>query len=98
MGGRLLAVSVDPPQRSAQVVERNGLEFPILADTEREVIRAYGVVHAGGGPEGGDIAIPAQFLIGRDGKILWRFVSSHVQYRVDPDELLRTIREHAGGP
>lgn len=98
LGGQVLAVSVDPPQKSAQVVERNGLEFSILSDTDRTVIRNFGLVHAGGGPDGGDIAIPAQFLIGRDGRILWRYLSTHVQYRVNPAELASIIRERFEKP
>ncbi|GMU81186.1 MAG: hypothetical protein AMXMBFR47_10570 [Planctomycetota bacterium] len=91
-GGRLLAVSVDSPERSRQVVERFRLPFPILADEERDVIRAYGLVHAGGAPDGGDIAIPTLMLLGTDGRVLWRRVAPNVMDRLDPAEALAAVR------
>lgn len=94
MGGKLLAVSADPPQQSAKVVQKHRLNFAILSDSDLRVMRAFGVVHSGGGPKGEDIAIPSHFLIGRDGRIVWRFISSRVQDRVDPSDLLSAVRAH----
>ncbi|MCG3128782.1 MAG: hypothetical protein CHACPFDD_03674 [Phycisphaerae bacterium] len=73
-------------------MQRHDLPFPILSDTERHVIRAFGVLHAGGAPNGGDIAIPSHFLIDRDGRIVWRFIATRVQNRPDPAELIGRIR------
>ncbi|MEP0846825.1 MAG: peroxiredoxin [Phycisphaerae bacterium] len=88
-GVRVVAVSVDPPQHSQQAVERLGLRFPILSDSERSVIHKYGVVHRGGGPGGEDIAIPAHFLIDRHGRIVWRRIAGRIQDRPDPREIVR---------
>jgi len=95
-GGRLLAVAVDPPDKARGVVERNHLEFPLLCDTDREVIRAYGLVHAGMGPEGGDIAIPAHVLIDRNGQIVSTYVSSRIQTRLSPRDTLASLRRLPG--
>lgn len=92
LGGRLLAVSVDSPERSRQVVERFKLPFAILADENRGVIRAYGLVHKGGAPDGGDIAIPTLMLVGTDGRVLWRRVAPNVMDRLDPAEALAAVR------
>lgn len=92
-GGRVLAISVDPPAKSKSVVERNRLPFPILADENREVIGNYGVRHRGGGPNGSDIAIPASFLIERDGVVIWRHVSELVQDRPDPALILSWVEK-----
>jgi peroxiredoxin Q/BCP len=89
-GGRLLAVAVDSPQQSRRVVEGNDLPFPILCDTEREVVRAYGLLHEDGG-QTGDIAIPAHILIDRGGRIVWRRLSDKVQDRPDPQEVLQQV-------
>ena len=91
-GGRLLAVAVDPPQDAARVVESAGLEFPILCNTRREVVRAYGLMHKGGGLDGSDIAIPAHLLIDRDGRIISRYVSRRIQDRLHPDDVLATVK------
>lgn len=91
-GGTILAVAVDPPREALRVVEKNRLDFPVLCDVQRRVIRDYGLVHAGGAPDGGDIAVPAHMLIGRDGRIVWRRVSGRVQDRPVPEEVLKQIR------
>lgn len=92
MGGGILAISVDTPQQSRRVVDKQHLAFPILADVDRKVIRAYGVLHPGGSPGGQDIALPSQFLIGRDGRIAWSVVAHHAQERPHPTEIIKQIR------
>lgn len=91
-GVQIVAVSVDPISKTSTAAERLGLRFPLLSDTERTAIRAYGLVHAGGGPGGEDVALPAQFLIGRDGRILWRRLAGRIQDRPDPRAVLEHIR------
>jgi thioredoxin-dependent peroxiredoxin len=92
-GGELFAISVDPPEASRRLVEKKELPFPILSDTERKVIQSYGLVHPHGGMHGEDIAIPAQILVGRDGKILNRHISARVTDRLDPDDVVEMIRK-----
>lgn len=57
------------------------------------MIRRYGVLHAGGGPTGEDIALPAQFLIARDRTIRWRHVSQRVQQRMDPAAIMAEVEK-----
>lgn len=95
LGVGILAVSVDSAARSQSAAERLDLKFPLLGDHERSVIREYGVVHARGGPNGDDIAIPAHFLLDSRGQIVWRHIGDRVQSRPDPQEILRIVREHA---
>lgn len=75
------------------MVERNKLSFPILADESRTVLKQFGLLHAGAGPGGSDIAIPAHILIDRGGAIRWTRVSSLVQDRPDPKEVLEQIQK-----
>ncbi|RJP34287.1 MAG: hypothetical protein C4547_11240 [Phycisphaerales bacterium] len=96
LGVTLAAVSVDSPEQSRRVVEARGLPFPILADQEQTLIGALGLVHAGGGPGGADIAIPAHVLVDRQGRILWRYVSDKVQNRLDPSDVLEHVRSAIG--
>ena len=90
--GRLLAISVDPPKKSLRVVRKQGLGFSILSDEDRKVIREYGIVHEGGGPNGGDIAVPAMFLIDRDGKLVWFHRAVRITDRALPSEVLKIIQ------
>ena len=89
--GRLLAISVDPPDTSRSLVRELGLSFPVLADTERRVVRQYGLLHPAGAPGGTDIAIPAHFLVDREGKIRWRHVAHRIEDRPDPARVLEEI-------
>ena len=55
-------------------VEKRSYPFPFLFDEKRAVTRAYGVYHALG-VDAYNIARPATFVIGADGKICWIAVS-----------------------
>jgi peroxiredoxin len=92
-GGVLLAVSVDTPEESRALAQAEKLPFRILADTTRDVLRRYGLLHAGGGPGGADIAVPALFLVRPDGRIAWRHIARRVQDRADPQEIQDAIAE-----
>ena len=90
-----MAVSVDPVADNKRVVEELGLEFPILADESRTAIEDYGVLHAGGGIGGRDIARPAIFLIGPDGAVLWRYLPDNWRIRIRPEKLIAVVRDLA---
>ena len=89
-GGTLMAISADEPADARRIAERFHLEFPVLADPKLEVISAYGLRHVGG-YGGRDIAAPAHFLIGTDGKVKWRFISHRQQERAGNDADIRAI-------
>jgi peroxiredoxin len=76
-----------------RVVEKLGLDFPILSDADGDVTAAFGLLHSGGGIGGTDIARPAILLIGPDGVVRWRELTSNWRVRVRPDALLAAIKE-----
>ena len=79
----MLAVSVDPPAESKKVVEHNHLPFDILSDQGAKVVTQLGLLHHA--PMGrGDISLPANFLIDKNGRIVWRHIADYVQNRPDP--------------
>lgn len=90
--GRVLALSVDDPDLSKAVVEEDGLSFAILSDAGGSVIRSYGLAHAGGGPRGELIAVPAQLLVRADGSIAWQHVARRITDRADPRDTLAAIQ------
>lgn len=90
-GGTLLAISADSPPELAELARAQDLRFPLLSDPDRQVIRAYGLLHTGGGPGGGDIAIPAQVLVRSDGSVAWRHVSGTITDRMDPADTLAAL-------
>ena len=48
------------------------------------------------GPRGRPIAIPANFLIDRDGHVAWEYISARVQQRMNPADLLKEVQTRAG--
>src|SRR5262245_61692982 len=78
-GGRVFAISVDPPADHAKLVASERLPFMLLSDERHEAIESYGLVHEVA--PGQDIALPAQILVRRDGSVAWSHVSRAVQDR-----------------
>ena len=73
------------------VVDKLGLEFPILSDANRQLITAFGLVHSAGSIDGGDIARPGIFIIAPDGRVAWRKLPENWRVRVRPDELIDAL-------
>ena len=90
-GGRILAVGVEPPETARELVRDLALPFPVLCDVDRAAIRAYGIVHEGGGIEGETIAVPAELLVRADGTIAWSHVATRITDRADPADVLIAI-------
>lgn len=83
----MIAISIDPTDRSEAFVATRGLTFPLLSDPKMTVIRAYGVEHVGK-----DIALPASFVIKQDGTIAYRYVGENPRDRPSVDDLLAQIK------
>ncbi len=92
LGVPLLAISADRPEDARRLAARQNLSFPILCDTKREVVKAYGLLHEDGGPYGNDIAIPAHVLIDKNGRIVSRHVSKRAQDRLHPVDIVAAAR------
>jgi len=90
LDGEVLAISVDPPETSREVVERLGLDYDILSDPGARVIEQYGVLHVDGGLDG-DVARPAGFILDRDGQVVWRELTENWRIRLRPDRVLEQL-------
>jgi peroxiredoxin len=75
------------------VVDKLDLNYPILSDSDREVITAYGLVHPGASIDGSDIARPATFVIGPDGRVVWRNLTENWRVRVRPDTVIDAVED-----
>jgi len=85
----VIAISVDPPDESREIVEAYDLSFPILSDIGAETIRTYGVAHRDGDPMNDtDIARPATFILDREGLVVWSHLPRNWRIRPRPQELL----------
>ena len=84
----IVAVSVDPPNRSAALRKDLGIAFPLLSDPSRRTITEWGLLNE---HEKGGIAIPATILIDPGLKV--RFSSAEqVARRVAASEMLALVR------
>ena len=89
---RPVAISVDTPEVSRNLAGKAGYTFPILSDPQAETIRRYNLLHKGGGPEGSDIARPAEFLVDSSGTVRWTNFTEDIRIRARADEMLAASR------
>ena len=89
---RPVAISVDPPDVSRDLCKRAGYTFTFLADPKAEAIRSYKVLHAGAGPNGEDIARPAEFLVDSSGTVRWVNLTEDVRLRARAEQILAAAR------
>jgi peroxiredoxin len=87
-----VAISVDAPEVSRNLAAKTGYTFPILSDPKAETIRRYSLLHKGGGPEGSDIARPAEFLVDSSGTVRWTNFTEDIRVRAKADEMLAAAR------
>ena len=89
---RPVAISVDSPEASRNLIQQSGYTFPFLSDTKAEVIRRYDLVHAGAGENGVDISRPAEFLVDRNGTVRWMMLTENYWVRARPEEILEKAK------
>jgi len=89
---RPVAISVDKPEVSRNLANKEGYTFPILSDPQTETIRRYNLLHKACGPEGSDIARPAEFLVDSSGTVRWTNFTEDVRIRAKADEMLAAAR------
>jgi peroxiredoxin len=90
-GFRVVAISVDAPEVNRQHCQKLGFTYPFLSDAKAEVIQRYDLLHKGGGPNGADIARPAEFLIDSTGTVCWANLTESVFVRARPEQVLKVI-------
>lgn len=71
---------------SRSLAQALGVRFPLVSDEQRKLIRSYGVLDAEN-----DIAWPAIFVVGRDGRVFWRSLAESPSKRAGVDEILEAL-------
>ncbi len=87
---RIVAISVDPPEVSRNLAEKQGYTFPILADEKLQVIKKLDLLHPGGF-NGQDIARPAEFLLDPKGVVRWVNLTEDYKRRATPEQVLKVL-------
>jgi peroxiredoxin len=87
-GIRPVAISVDYPEVSRELCEKQRYTFTFLSDPELEAIRRFDLVHTGAGEYGRDIARSAEFLIDGLGTVRWVNLTENYWVRARPEQML----------
>jgi peroxiredoxin len=97
-GIRVVGISVDPPDINRKQSQKLNYTFPLLSDAKAEVIRRYGVLHPRAGPNGTDIARPAEFLIDSNSIVRWVNLTQNIAVRARPEQVFSALNEfdHVG--
>ena len=91
-GVRPIAISVDPPDVSANFCKLANLTYTFLSDPKLETIRRYDLVHPGG-HEGNDISRSAEFLVDSSGTVRWENFTEDIRVRPRADQMLAEARK-----
>ena len=86
-GAKVLAISADTPWSHRAFAEDRGIEFPLLSDFDREVVRSYGVEHEVGFPE------RAYFVVDREGAVRAKKVEETPKDRPGLEEVLQDLEK-----
>jgi len=89
---RPVAISVDKPEESRDLMRKAHYTFTFLSDPNLDAIRRYDIVHKGAGMGGRDIARPAEFLVDRDGVVRWRNLTEDIRVRARPEAMLAAAK------
>ena len=92
-GVRPVAISVDAPSVSEDLSKKAGYSFTILSDPDGAVIRQYHLLHAAAGPDGHDIARPAEFLVDRTKIVRWTNFTEDIRVRARANEMLAAANQ-----
>ena len=71
-GAELLAISSDDVSLTKKTTEKEGLTYPVLADTNKNVINTYNVLDQ----SFETIARPATYIIAQDATVAWKSIDT----------------------
>lgn len=94
LGANVVGISVDGPFANKFFVQNRHLNFPVLSDYRREVIRKYGIVMNRLGPlEGYDAAKRSVFILDENGKVIYRWVSDNPLIEPNYNEIKDALKK-----
>ena len=85
-GADVVAISSDDLATSTAFARDEKLSYPLLADPDMAAILAWGVRH-----RGKSMAVPAVFIVDRDGIVRWRRIGESISDRTDIEEILDAL-------
>ncbi|HKX81352.1 MAG TPA: peroxiredoxin [Nitrososphaera sp.] len=96
LGANVIGISVDGPFANKFFVQNRHLNFPVLSDYRRDVISRYGIVMKDlASLKGYNAAKRSVFILDKDGKVIYRWVSDSPLIEPNYDEIKETLRKSA---
>lgn len=93
LGANIVGISVDGPYANKFFVQNRHLNFPVLSDYRRDVIKKYGIVmNRLGTLEGYDAAKRSVFILDENGKVIYKWVSDNPAVEPDYDVIKDVLR------
>lgn len=90
VGAKVFGISVDSPFVTDRFRASENIPFPILSDFNKDVSRSYGALHEElMGLKG--VSKRAAFVIGRDGRVRYAWISDDPSKQVPFDEVLAAL-------
>jgi peroxiredoxin len=88
LNAQVVGISVNDPWTNKAFAEANKLQFPILCDYTREVVRKFNVFHDNfGGLKGYTVAKRSIFVLDPEGVLRYRWVSEDPDRQPNYDEV-----------
>ncbi|QKR00175.1 peroxiredoxin [Metallosphaera tengchongensis] len=88
---QVLGISVDPPFSNKAFKEANKLNFPVLSDYRRDAVKTYGVDMEFPPLPGYVIAKRAVFVIDKEGRIAYKWVSEDLGKEPSYEEIEKVV-------
>lgn len=86
MNARVVALSVDPTDKSTALKGKLGVKLPLYQDREGKVAKAWGVFD-----EDAEIALASSFVVAPGGRIIYRFIGTSQRARPPVQEFFDAI-------
>jgi peroxiredoxin len=95
LGGRLLGISVESDRAHKAFAEHLRLDFPLLSDFNREVVRQYGIQYDEQHPFSGmhGMSKRAAFVIAPDGTVRYKWVTDDPLIAPDVGQVIECLQE-----
>jgi peroxiredoxin len=93
LNGQVVGISVDSPFANKAFAAQNNLQFPLLSDYSREVIKQYGGVHEDfSGLKGYSAAKRAVFIVDTNGNVKYAWVSENPGVEPDYNAITQALK------
>jgi peroxiredoxin Q/BCP len=88
LNAEILAISVEEPDIGRYLSQLLQLQYPVLSDTDHEVVDLYGVYNL----LGDSLATPSVFVIDTEGVIRWEYAGTSSTDRPSDEMILEQVR------